>query len=289
LFSSSTTAVREPALQLPDALSADRKRGAVEEPRLEQTSSIPVSESLFEWSSPPDALTLPPDQVHLWKVPLDQPERALRSLKHTLASDERLRAERFHFDRDRRRFIAAHGQLRMILGRYTGIDPHELEFSYGLNGKPFFASPPESTLRFNLSHSGELALVAIAHGRDVGVDLEEIRALDDAARIAERFFTRRENAALCALPEAARIEAFFCCWTLKEAYMKATGQGLSRATDSFDVAFARDEPARLLRVEGEPQEEIRWSLMGLTPARGYVGAIAVEGHRWSMECWETRR
>lgn len=210
----------------------------------------------------------------------------LRLLEQLLAVDERARAGRFHFERDRRRFIAARGQLRTILGRYVGVDPRALVFSYGLRGKPFLARFETIGLKFNLSHSGELALIAVTQDRDIGVDLEEIHSLGDAEQIAERFFSARENAVLCTLPKADRLEAFFHCWTLKEAYLKATGNGLARATNSFDVGFARGETARLLSVEGESEEALRWSLVGLAPARGYVGAVAVETHDWTMAFWQ---
>jgi 4'-phosphopantetheinyl transferase len=248
-----------------------------------------VSQPECRWADPPDTLALPRDQVHLWKVRLNQTETQLRLLEQTLTSDELARAERFHFERDRRRFIAAHGHFRTILGRYAGVDPRALVFSYGLRGKPFFAQPFEAgPLKFNLSHSGELALIAVTQCRDVGVDLEEIHALDASERIADRFFSPRENSALRALPEAERLEAFFRCWTLKEAYVKATGTGLARATDSFDVTFTRGEPARLLSVDGQLEEAYFWSLVGLAPALGYVGAVAAEGRDWTMACWQDR-
>jgi 4'-phosphopantetheinyl transferase len=243
---------------------------------------------MTNWAHPPDVLSLPRDHVDLWKAGLNPPEVSLRLLEQTLASDERTRAERFRFDRDRRRFIAARGQLRMILSRYVEVDPQALVFSYGLHEKPFLALPFRTGLKFNLSHSGELALVAVTLNREIGIDLEEIRHFDIAERLAERFFSRRENAALRALPEAERLAAFYCCWTLKEAYLKATGNGLARATDSFDVVFDRAEPARLLSVEGKSEEASFWSLLRLAPAPGYAGAVAVEGSGWTIARWEIR-
>ena len=143
-------------------------------------------------------------------------------------------------------------------------------------------------MKFNLSHSGDLALVAITLNRDIGVDLEEIHSFDSAELLAEQFFSPSENATLRALPEAERLKAFFFCWTLKEAYVKATGHGLARATDSFVVAFGRGELARLVSVEGDLEEASRWLLVRLTPAPGYVAALAVEGSGWIKTCWETR-
>jgi 4'-phosphopantetheinyl transferase len=174
----------------------------------------------------------------------------------------------------------------MILGRYAGLDPRALVFMYGLRGKPVFAQVDLEGLKFNLAHSGEMALIGVTLYRDIGVDLEEIHSLYDAPRIAERFFSPRESAALRAFPEAERLEAFFRCWTLKEAYLKATGDGLARAIDSFDVTFARGDSPRLRSAEGKPEELWRWSLVQLAPAPGYVGAVAVEGHGWTMTCWQ---
>jgi 4'-phosphopantetheinyl transferase len=255
---------------------------------LERTSSHIVDLPECDWADPPEAMSLPPDRVDLWKVPLTESEADLNRLERTLAPDEQARAERFRFDRDRRRFIVAHGRLRMILARYIGGDPQALVFSSGPRGKPFFAPPFQTALKFNLSHSGDLALVAVTLNRDIGVDLEEIHSFDSAERLAEQFFSSRENAKLRALPEAERLKAFFCCWTLKEAYVKATGDGLTRATDSFDVAFSHGELARLVSVEGDLGEASRWSLMRLTPAPGYMAALAVEGSGWTKTCWETR-
>lgn len=239
------------------------------------------------WGDPPETLELSRNEVHIWGAKLNQRLRELDLLERTLASSERARAERFRFERDRARFIAARGQLRMILGSYASVDPCALEFTYGPFGKPSLSPPFNAdALKFNLSHSGELALIAVTRDRDLGVDVEEIRQLDDAEAIAGRFFSPRENVVLRALPEAERLEAFFHCWTCKEAYVKATGDGLACPTESFDVSFGRGEPARLLGVGGNSEEASRWSLTLLTPASGYVGAVAVEGQDWSLTCWQ---
>ena len=245
-----------------------------------------MTHSPSEWGDAPEALPPPRDHVHVWLFGLNPMTAQLQVLWDTLTSDERARADRFHFERDHRRFIAARGQLRMILGRYTGVDPKALTFSYGPRGKPILSHPRRTpTLSFNLSHSGEMALAAVTHERAVGVDLEEMRVLQDAEAIADRFFSPRESSVLRALPEKERLEGFYRCWTCKEAYVKATGDGLARPTESFDVAFGRGEAAQLLSVEREPDEAARWSMAALAPAPGYVGAIAVEGHGWSLACW----
>ena len=217
---------------------------------------------------------------------MNPPESLLQVFERTLAPDERERAARFYFDRDRRKFTAARGQLRMILGRYTGADPTALVFSYGPRGKPALSGQFQpANLKFNLSHSGELALLAVTLDREVGVDIEDIHTLNDAEAIAERLFSPNETSVFRALPEPERLEGFFRCWTCKEAYVKATGDGLSRPTESFDVVFTRGERTRLVSVDGEPDEAVRWRMAALEPATGYIGAIAVEGEGWSLTCW----
>lgn len=235
------------------------------------------------WAASPETLTVSQGQVHLWKVQLSQADSELQHLEESLSFDERARAERFFFERDRRRFIAARGHLRIILSRYLRMGPGALVFSYGPRGKPFLTQPLEArTLKFNLSHSGDLGLIAVTQGRDIGVDLEEVHTIEEADQIAARFFSRQENALLRTLPKTQRLTEFFSCWTLKEAYVKAVGDGLSLPTESFDVAFGRGERARLLSVDGKAEEPLRWSLMELVPARGYIGAIAVEGLGWTL-------
>jgi 4'-phosphopantetheinyl transferase len=140
-------------------------------------------------------------------------------------------------------------------------------------------------LRFNLSHSQDLALYAVTSNREVGVDLEYIQRDFDTRQIAERFFSTREIAALHALPANLQTESFFRCWTRKEAYVKARGEGLSLPLEQFDVSLSPDDPAALLNVAGNPAEVSRWSLRELTPAPGYMAAIAVEGKDLSLSCF----
>ena len=141
-------------------------------------------------------------------------------------------------------------------------------------------------LRFNLSHSQGLALYAVTRGREIGVDLECIRPISDAEQIAERFFSAHENAVFRTIPAHEKPKAFFNCWTRKEAYLKALGDGLARPLDEFDVSLAPGEPAKLLRIEGAPQEASRWSLNRLEPGSGYVAALAVEGYGYQLKCWQ---
>jgi 4'-phosphopantetheinyl transferase len=213
----------------------------------------------------------------------------VQRLVETLAPDECLRAERFHFERDRRRFIVGRGVLRTILGRYLGLEPNHLQFCYGPRGKPALAgisTRPNAWLCFNLAHSQNLALYAVTCERELGVDIECIHAIPDAEQIAARYFSAHENAGLRSLPANQKQEAFFNCWTRKEAYIKAIGDGLAQPLAEFDVALAPGEPARLLRIKDNAQAAARWSIQALTPAPGYVAALAVKGHDWQLKCWQ---
>jgi 4'-phosphopantetheinyl transferase len=209
-------------------------------------------------------------------------------LAASLSPDERDRAGAFVRERDRRHFTVGRGVLRAILSRYAGIPPKQVRFCYGPHGKPALdEAHGGQTLRFNLAHSHDLALYAVTRGREIGVDLEWVgRPVPDAATIAEHYFSAAERARLRALPELLRHEAFYNCWTRKEAYLKARGEGLSLPLDQFDVSLAPGEPAALLSSHGDPGEVVRWTLWALIPGPGYVAALAVEGGDWQLECWD---
>ncbi len=206
-------------------------------------------------------------------------------MKRTLTDDEVERAERFHFDKDRDRYIVARGLLRKILGGYVGKKPQKLRFRYSDYGKPELTDEAKGqNINFNLSHSHGLALYGVTRNRGIGVDLELIRADFADEKIAERFFSPREVATLRSLPKEVQARAFFNCWTRKEAYLKALGDGLSRPLGDFEVSLVPGEPAKLLRVGWDPAERDRWSLQALEPALGYVGAVAVEGQDCRILC-----
>lgn len=239
------------------------------------------------WCPPPDPLLLADDEVHVWRAALTPLDSDLRNMWHTLSADERERAERFYFSRDRKRFIAARGVLRAILSRYLAIGAEHLCFCYNARGKPALTSDSGGdTLRFNVSHSHTLALFAVTRGREVGIDLERMRSDLADEQIARRFFSPHEVAMLRALPPELRREGFFNCWTRKEAYIKARGEGLALPLDQFDVTLAPGESARLLSTAGDPQEADRWSLQALFPGQDYAAALAVEGHAWRLQCWQ---
>ncbi len=252
------------------------------------------------WCTPSTFPTLSIDDVHVWRAELDQPVWRLQQLAQVLSPEEIKRAERFYFEQHRQRFIVGRGLLRTILSNYLGLEPAELHFHYGDRGKPslaessgnFLASPllkgtegSLRTLRFNLSHSCDLALYAFTLNREIGIDIEQIRPIE-MEQLSQRFFAPQESAVLLALPAEQRSQAFFNCWTRKEAYIKARGDGLALPLDRFEVTLAPGELARLVSIEGDRSLAGYWSLQELNPGTGYAAAIAVEGQDWRMSCWQ---
>jgi 4'-phosphopantetheinyl transferase len=238
------------------------------------------------WDSPPETLVLPAAELHVWRAPLNVSAAQARHLAQILTIDERQRAGRFHFQQDRTHFVVARGVLRAILGGYLNLNPKQVPIGYTTLGKPTLTEPfSPRDLQFNLAHSDGLALYAFCRDHPVGVDLERIRPDFATAEIAQRFFAPGEVAVLQALPPALQIEAFFACWTRKEAYLKAKGSGLSVPLNSFEVSLSPAEPAALLESRDDPQEPPRWTLHALNPSPGYAAALAVEGSGWQLKCW----
>ncbi|MCL5958370.1 MAG: 4'-phosphopantetheinyl transferase superfamily protein [Chloroflexi bacterium] len=243
--------------------------------------------SELQWRLPPNGLKLEPNEVHIWRASLGVPEDQIQRLKTTLAEQELKRAEAFFFPRDAERFVVARGVLRDILGRYVGVDPSRLRFSSGSFTKPtLIEESSEWKLRFSLAHSHQLALYAVARDREVGVDVEYIRPDKADERLVEQLFSAGETARLRSLSEDARKQAFYCCWTRKEAYLKARGDGLSVALDRFEVSLTPGEGEVLLTTPGDPDEERRWSLRELFAGPGYAAALAVEGQSCELKCWQ---
>ena len=224
-----------------------------------------------------------PREVDVWSVPLERLADRINTLQSVLSPDERERADRFYFERDRRRFVGVRAVLRVLLGAYLQVDARDLTFSYGPQGKPALTGRFRDGLSFNVSHSHELALLAVGPGIDIGVDVEAVRPMNDIDDIAARFFSPREADQLRSLPASVRTEAFFACWTRKEAYLKALGSGLARPLDGFDVTFAPGEPATLA-VHGDHGETARWCVEALSPADGYAAALVTEGGA-TTRCW----
>ncbi len=240
------------------------------------------------WQSSPKTLRLSANTVHIWRVSLDQSDEALDILFAVLDADERARADRFRFPNDRRHYIVARGTLRLLLSRYLGMPAATIVFEYNEYGKPAIA-PGLTALdaRFNLSHSGEMALYALTLSREVGVDIEWTgRRLDQPEQIAERYFSLAERAALRNLPDERKRQGFFNAWTRKEAYIKARGQGLYLALDQFDVSLDPAQPAQLLATRDDPAQVSRWQMREIAPGADYVAALVVEGRDWQASCYD---
>lgn len=222
----------------------------------------------------------PSGVVDLWIADLDDPAWPRPELLASLAPDEAARAERFHFDEHRRRYTVARGLLRRLVGAYLGVAPTQPVFTYGDAGKP---SLPGSGLSFNVSHSGSCAAFAFTAGREVGVDVECLREVSDREALARRFFAPDESRALAAIDAARAPEAFFHCWTRKEAYIKAVGGGLSIDLAGFEVSVDPDDDTPSLRAE---EGAGTWTLRAFRPREGAVGCVAAAGHGWRLH---TRR
>lgn len=241
----------------------------------------------MDWLHPQQFPELSYGKVHVWRTSTDQSQPSVRSLYGILGPDECQRADRFYFEKHRRRFTVARGVLRRLLGEYLGVSSEAVAFEYSEYGKPSLPNTINPTdIRFNVSHSNESALFAFTRQRDVGVDVEHVRSDIDVEALAQNSFSPREVDALLRLPAARRREAFFNCWTRKEAFIKAHGEGLSLGLDRFDVTLAPGEPAALLRFEVDPAEVPLWEMCILDAEDGYKAALAVEGHDWELLCWE---
>jgi 4'-phosphopantetheinyl transferase len=219
------------------------------------------------WNPAPRELVLAPEEVHLWYASLEQPTSLVEQLMPTLSANERARAERFHFTRDREHYILARGMLRKILGNYLKVELGCLEFNAGPNGKPaLIHRSSSSAIHFNLSHSHNLTLYAFSRDREVGIDLEYIRPIAEAEQIAERFFPQQARNVLRNLSPNELDKQFFIYWTRMEAYLKARGDGLAGISDDHDITY--------------------WSIYDLQPAAGYISALAVQASSIRVVCYE---
>lgn len=215
--------------------------------------------------------------VRVTAVWLDRDPRRANALYPLLCEMERARAARYRFERDRRRFVIARGSLRKLLGAELGVNPRSIALEYGTYGKPRLGGAcAESRLHFNVSHSRDLAIIAISHGHEIGVDVEALHSLKDADNIALQFFSAREHLEYSRVRRDEKMAAFFNCWTRKEALVKALGEGLSHPLHTFDVSLAPGEPTRLLRLGDRFGAACGWHLQSFAPACGFVAALAIE-------------
>lgn len=242
---------------------------------------------LPSWPLPPAGITLGAEEVHVWRASLEVPESQILQLSALLSMDEQERARHYRFRHDQQRFVVARGWLRTILAQYLQVQAAEVRFSYNAHGKPGLDPAQRlADLQFNLAHSEDLALYVISQGRRVGVDLEHLRPGLADDRVTDTVFAPREVAALRSLPPLEQERAFFACWTRKEAYVKARGEGLLLPLDAFEVSLLPGEPPALLSMPGDPNEVTRWSLCELNLGAEYAATLAVEGHGCILRLWQ---
>lgn len=222
------------------------------------------------------------DEVEIWCVDLDPPSEITTRLSASLSSDERQRASRFVFERDRRRFSVGRGVLRALCGAYIGAPADAIRFRYAARGKPELAG---GEIQFNVSHSEDLALMAFSRIGRLGVDVERLRHVPEVEHIAKSHFSPSEREVFAAVPARLKQEVFFNCWTRKEAFIKALGDGFYFSLENFDVTLAPGEPPRLLSILGNREHAAEWSLYPLQPASDYVGALAIKGRDWRLSAW----
>lgn len=236
-----------------------------------------LAHALSDWGPGPRSPHLPAGDVHVWRIALD-PEHSAEPYSSLLSPEERERALRLRSAADRTAFVIAHGAMRTILAAYTQSTAVQVAFEQGPFGKPVLASAVNrARLEFNLAHSGDVALLAIARERAVGVDIARWDAGVDHSAVAERSFSPLERETLRSLADAPDvfIEAFYSAWTRKEAYLKATGRGLTGGLEHFDVSFAPGEPPALIADRTDSQAHSRWTMVSLAVSASYSAALAV--------------
>lgn len=239
-----------------------------------------------DWHSP-EILCLPGrERVHIWRLELDSYPSETQGNAEILDAGELSRANKYRSEIDRQKYILRHTVLRNLLGYYLQAEPRDVCYTTNEFGKPALDEKFNSRLRFNLSTSGELALFAFSEERQVGIDVEKVRTDRDTVLIAERFFSQTEKSILFGLPIGQQLQGFYNCWTRKEAVVKALGQGLSLALDSFDVSLAPGDPASILDARNVSLAALTFTLRDLSAAPGYSAAVAVEGKGWQVECWQ---
>ena len=228
-------------------------------------------------------------RVTVWKINLQHLNPDQSSYNRFLSDQELEKSKRFYFEKDQRRYVQSHAILRMILGEILGVSPITLQFISNRFGKPYISSQHGySELFFNLSHSQSGVVIAVSQGIECGVDIEYQRDVFPSREIAEHFFSKVEIRSLLALPPEQQKEGFFNCWTRKEAFIKAKGQGLTIPLDSFDVSLVPGEAARLLQSRLEPDDSERWSLVHLDTWNQYSSALCAQSKNISyvIEEWE---
>ncbi len=241
---------------------------------------------MLQFRSAAGRIDLGPDQAHAWFISMESGSADQGDLSQLLSSDEKERAGRFHFEKDRKVFIIGRGALRLLLAGYTDRDAASLRFNYSSYGKPSLPGPagPDNPA-FSVSHSGTKILLAFSPGHPIGVDIEQVRRSPDLEDLARRYFSAAESGLFLSLPEADRPEAFTSCWVRKEAFLKAQGQGLSFGLDRFEVSLRPGDSARLVRIRDDEAEAKKWTLYDLPVDSGYKAALATRARPGTLSCF----
>lgn len=236
------------------------------------------------WLSAPAEIAIATGEVHIWRAALDLSGDTAQVAGRTLSPAEHARATRFRFERDRTRYIAAHAALRAILARYLDMYPQRIPLEQAAGGKPYVAAAANLRhVQFSMAGCQDLALYAVALAVDVGVDVEMIRPIPEAGRIAARFFSAAEAGTLQALPENQRLHAFYTCWTIKEAYTKAIGAGLAYPLDRVEVAISEK---RLAAIDGDAGQAGHWLSTAFSPQPGYTAALVARYPAARLAFWQ---
>lgn len=232
---------------------------------------------------PQKKLELSANNIHIWSKNLKSFPSEIEKISTILSSEEIERANKFHFERDRNRFIIARGTLRKILSRYLNIEPKKLQFTYSERGKPYLTN---TSILFNLSHSQDLALYGITKINLIGIDLEYIRPINDAKSLAKRFFSPQEYNLINQLPPEKQQETFFKLWTCKEAYLKATGDGLAGGLEKVEISLNSEKPIEFLSINGDIKAASNWYLYQFIPQVNYIAAVAIVGKNQNLSFWQ---
>jgi 4'-phosphopantetheinyl transferase len=239
------------------------------------------------WLNSPDNLILSEDEAHVWRADLALNECFQNSFLKLLSPDEKNRAKKFRFAKDSQNFIVARGILRSLISKYLEINPAEVSFRYSDFGKPSIAN--NHSLQFNISHSQNIALFAFTKKFNIGVDVEFVNPDVEVKEIAASFFSKNEIKNLLALPEQQQTLGFFYCWTRKEAFIKAVGEGLSFPLDKFEVSVEPNKPVKLLATYRQPKDVSKWSIYSLSPEANFVGGLVIEGLVEKVKCWRWQK
>jgi 4'-phosphopantetheinyl transferase len=232
------------------------------------------------WHTVSTAPQLCEGEVHIWQVSLDVADGHWQVLMSLLPDDEQAKASRFHFVKHRRRHTVSRAALRTLLGQYLKLPPPAIEFTYNAHGKPRLADE-RLRIKFNVSHTEEIMLVAFAIDSEVGVDIESVLRDVDYVDIGKRWFSPLESRTLLSMPENQRIDAFFRAWSRKEAYIKARGEGMSHPLCQFTVTMDELEP-RLIEHQDDPRETSRWRFIDIDVAQNYQATVVVESSDWKV-------